>query len=320
MKTIGIVRPASGVEGGNHVTAERWEKRFRELELDVFVEERWSGRDADVLVALHAEKSRESVERFRKARKKAPLVVAIAGTDLYGEGAPSESVQRSLLLASRIVVLQPRAIHDLPAKVRERVRVVHQSVALPESRPAKVTDAFQVAAVAHLRAVKDPMLPAEAARELPAASRARIVLAGDVLDAPMRGALEREVATNPRFRWLGPRPHAETLDLLASSHVFVTSSRHEGGSNVVSEALALGLPVLATRIPGNVGMLGEDHPGFFPVGDARALAHLMERAERTKEFLAELEGCSRERAWTTDPELERESWRALLAELQGEAT
>ena len=315
MKTIGIVRPASGVEGGNHVTAGRWERRFRELDFDVFVEEQWSGREVDVLVALHAAKSRESVERFRKARKKNPLVVAVAGTDLYGEGAPSEAAKRSFHFASRVVVLQPRAIHDLPASVRERARVVHQSVDLPESRATKVTDAFQVAAVAHLRAVKDPLLPAEAARALPATSRARIVLAGGVLDTSMRAAVEREIATNPRFRWLGALSHAATLDLLASSHAFVASSRHEGGSNVVSEALALGLPILATRIPGNVGMLGEDHPGLFPAGDARALAGLMDRAERSKEFLGELEGCSRERAWTTDPELERESWRSILGEL-----
>jgi len=315
VKTIGIVRPASGVEGGNHVTAERWGKRFRELGFDVFVEERWSGREADVLVALHAARSRESVERFRKARKKAPLVVAVAGTDLYGEGAPSGEAKRSLLLASRVAVLQPRSIQDLPAEVRGRARVVHQSVELPESRVAKVADAFQVAAVAHLRAVKDPLLPAEAARALPATSRARVVLAGGVIDASMRVAAEREIAANSRFRWLGALSHAATLDMLASSHALVASSRHEGGSNVVSEALALGLPILATRIPGNVGMLGEDHPGFFPAGDARALAELIDRAERSKEFLAELEGCSRERAWTTDPELERESWRALLGEL-----
>jgi glycosyltransferase involved in cell wall biosynthesis len=226
--------------------------------------------------------------------------------------------KRSLLHASRIVVLQPRAIEDLPADVRARARVVHQSVDLPESREAKVTDAFQVAAVAHVRAVKDPLLPAEAARALPPSSRVRVVLAGGLLDASMRKALDREIATNPRFRWIGNVPRAATLDLLASSHLFVASSRHEGGSNVVSEALALELPILATRIPGNVGMLGEDHPGLFAAGDAGALARLLDRAERSKEFLAELEGCSRERAWTTDPELERESWRAVLAELPEE--
>lgn len=315
MKTIGIVRPTSGLEGGNAVTAERWAQIFRGLDFEVFTEDAWSGRPADALVALHAEKSHASIARFRKERREAPLVVAAAGTDLYSDGKLPDAAKRSFLLASRVVVLQPRAVLDLPAEARARARVVHQSVALPAARPPKAADAFQVAVVAHVRAVKDPLLAAAAARELAPGSRVRVVLAGGLLEESMRAELDRERTTNPRFRWLGSRPHAETLDLLAASHLFASTSRHEGGSNAVSEALALGLPILATRIPGNVGMLGEDHPGLFPAGEAGALAELLERAEASRAFLAELEGCSRERAWTTDPDLEVESWRMLLAEL-----
>jgi len=315
VKTIGIVRPTSGVEGGNAVTAERWTAILRGLGFEVFVEDAWSGRPADLLVALHAEKSHASAARFRKERKKAPLVVAAAGTDLHANGKMSDAAKRSFQLATRVVVLQPRAVLELPAGVRERARVVHQSVALPATRPLRASDAFQVAVVAHVRAVKDPLLAAAAARELPASSRVRVVLVGGLLEESMRAPLEHERATNPRFRWLDRRSHAETLDLLAASHVFVSSSRHEGGANAVSEALALDLPILATRIPGNVGMLGEDHPGLFPVGAAGALAELLARAEASPTFLAELEGCSRERAWTTDPDLEIESWRMLLGEL-----
>ena len=51
-------------------------------------------------------------------------------------------------------------------------------------------------------------------------------------------------------------------------------------------------------------------------GDAAALAELMHRVETSRAFQAELEGCSHERAWITDPKLELESWRALLAELE----
>ena len=315
MKTIGIVRPEHALEGGNRVTADRWERIFRALDLEPFQEEDWSGREADALVVLHAKKGHASAARYRREHPRRPLVVAAAGTDLYGDDAPSDEAKRAFRLASKIVVLQPHAVRDLPAEVRERARVVHQSVEVPERLVPKVESAFQVAVVAHLRPVKDPLLAAAAARELPTASRVRVVLAGGLLEASMRAELDREVASNPRFRWLGSRPHAETLGLLAASRLFVSSSRHEGGANSVSEALALGLPILATRIPGNVGMLGEDHPGLFPVGDRVALARLLERAETSRGFLAELEGCSRERAWTTDPELEVESWRALLAEV-----
>ena len=56
----------------------------------------------------------------------------------------------------------------------------------------------------------------------------------------------------------------------------VISSRLEGGANVVCEALRIGVPILASRIPGNVGLLGESYAGYFPVGDARALARLLD--------------------------------------------
>ena len=76
-----------------------------------------------------------------------------------------------------------------------------------------------------------------------------------------------------------------------------------------------GVPVVSTRIPGSVGLLGEDYPGYFPVGDAHALAATLTRAETDASYLADLaERCEELRAAFT-PEREREAWRGLLAEL-----
>jgi glycosyltransferase involved in cell wall biosynthesis len=58
----------------------------------------------------------------------------------------------------------------------------------------------------------------------------------------------------------------------------------EGGANVVSEAIRIGVPVLASRIPGNVGLLGAGYPGYFPPGDAAALAALLARAQADAGF------------------------------------
>ena len=71
------------------------------------------------------------------------------------------------------------------------------------------------------------------------------------------------------------------------------SSRLEGGANVVSEAIVLGVPVLASNIPGNVGMLGADYPGYYTCGDAKALARLMGRAE-SEPALSNIDQPSRE--------------------------
>ncbi len=64
--------------------------------------------------------------------------------------------------------------------------------------------------------------------------------------------------------------------------------RGEGGANVLSEALAASVPILATRIPGSVGILGPEYPGYFPVGDTEALAALLWRAETDRDFRAAL--------------------------------
>jgi len=299
------------------VTAARWAGIFRELGWQTFEEADWSGRPCDVLVALHARHGSGSIARFAREHPDRPRIVAAAGTDLYGDAPISPEARDSFLLATRIVVLQPRAIERLPEAARARARVIRQSVEVPAHRPPKAADAFQVASIAHLRPVKDPLLPARASRLLPAASRVRIVHVGGVLDPSLRADVERETRENPRFRWLGERPREEALDLLARSHLFVSSSRHEGGSNAVSEALALGVPVLATAIPGSIGLLGEDHPGLYPVGDARRLADLLLLAEADPRFLAALAERSTALAPLTDPARELESWRALLAEVTG---
>jgi glycosyltransferase involved in cell wall biosynthesis len=95
----------------------------------------------------------------------------------------------------------------------------------------------------------------------------------------------------------------------------VLSSIMEGGANVVSEAVVAGVPVLASAIPGSIGLLGRDYPGYFPVGDAAALARLMRRAEEEPAFRAALERHCATRAPLFAPERERQAWRALLARL-----
>jgi glycosyltransferase involved in cell wall biosynthesis len=93
------------------------------------------------------------------------------------------------------------------------------------------------------------------------------------------------------------------------------TSRMEGGSNVLCEALAAGVPVVASRIPGLVGTLGEDFAGYFEAGDTEGLAALMSRAERDRGFYDALARHVAARAQLASPERERQAWAALLAEV-----
>ncbi len=99
------------------------------------------------------------------------------------------------------------------------------------------------------------------------------------------------------------------------SRAMVLSSRMEGGANVVSEAIVAHLAVLSTRIAGSIGMLGDDHPGYFEVGDSEELAALLEKCETDPAFLRRLAARSRRLAPLYDPLREEEAWRALLGEI-----
>jgi len=317
-RTIGIINPVPQLRGGNRVTALRWARIFRRLGWKVFQEESWSGRACDLLVALHARRSNSSVVRFRREHASLPIIVAATGTDVYSDVADTGEARESFGCATRIVVLQPLSVEKLPEEVRMRARVVYQSVSPPRRRPAQLKDVFEVCTIAHLRPIKDPLRPALAARLLPASSKIRVVHLGGLIDEFMRDDLERERRDNPRFRWLGNRPRAETLETLARSRLLISSSRHEGGSNAISEALAFGVPILTTRIPGSLGLLGEDYPGTFAVEDTQGLADLMLRAETDGRFYHELEEACRARIYLTDPAQELESWRELLNETLAE--
>jgi glycosyltransferase involved in cell wall biosynthesis len=142
-----------------------------------------------------------------------------------------------------------------------------------------------------------------------------IIQIGRALDARLEKWAARENARNPRYRWLGELSHGKTRRHLASSHLLALTSRMEGSSNVLSEALASSVPVIASRIPGLVGTLGEHYPGYFPAGDTRALARFMRRAEADLRFYETLKArCARVKHLVS-PERERSAWRRLLKEL-----
>ena len=94
----------------------------------------------------------------------------------------------------------------------------------------------------------------------------------------LRAAAREAAARDARFVWTGPLPRADALRRLGACNLHLITSRAEGGSNVLSEAVALGVPTLTTAIDGSLGILGEDYPGAFPPGDAAALARALEQA------------------------------------------
>lgn len=313
---IRIVSPATpGVTTGNRVTATRWSRHLRALGHEVRITAAYARGPCELLIALHAGKSAASVARYATNHPDRPIVVALTGTDVYGDVHHDPTAIATLRRASRIVALQPLATVELPPELRDRVHVIYQSVRGPRMSPASRADAFEACVVGHLREVKDPFLAARAMRVVPSDSRVCVIHVGAPLDKQLEAAARRETHENPRYEWIGPLSRSRTLQAIARARVLVLTSRMEGGANVVSEAAVCGTPVLSTHIAGSIGLLGEDYPGYFPVGNAKALAHLLSRAESDPAYLDELTSRCRAVAPSFDPSRERAAWKSLLASL-----
>ncbi len=314
---ITVITPAAArSRSGNRVTAVRQARLLQDLGHRVRVAQSLDAGHADLLVAIHAWRSREAVAAWRARWPRRPLVVLLAGTDVYRfQHSHPEETLASMAAADRLVGLHDLVAGDVPARFASKLRVIHQSARpLPgPRRPSRRT--FDVCVVGHLREEKDPLRAALAARTLPGSSRLRVVHLGKAHDTAWAEAARAEMAENPRYLWRGEVPHGEVRRRFARCHAMVMSSRMEGGANVVSEAVVADLPVLASGISGNVGLLGEEHPAYYPAGDTAALASLLARAEREAGFLEHVRTHAATRAHLFRPERERQRWSALLTEL-----
>src|SRR5713101_2290159 len=324
---IGIVTPAPpNSRSGNRITAVRWAKILRQLGNRVSILQTYGSTPYDLLVALHARRSYPSIIKFHRQNPQAQIIVALTGTDLYRDLRTNHRAQKSLEIANRIVVLQPKALEKLRPAWRDKARVIYQSVEAFRGSASKTkankahldersNGSFDVCVIGHLRAVKDPFRAALAARSLPSSSRIRILQMGSAMSDGMAARARKEMRANPRYEWLGELPRSHVRRILAKSRLNVVPSRIEGGANVVSEAITASVPILASRIDGNVGILGADYPGLFAVGDTQQLARLLARAESDREYLGGLRDRSKKLTPLFDPTREEKSWADLISEL-----
>ena len=284
--SLAIVSPAlAAANNGNWQTAQRWASFLTGL-CETRIVTSWPDGPAAAgdraMIALHARRSAYAIEAWASSRDGGALAVVLTGTDLYRDIAADDSARRSLALAGHLVVLQELGVKALPRPYRAKAQVIYQSVTVLPT-VAKAGDHVLAVMVGHLRDVKSPQTLFEAARllrERPGIVIHHIGRAEDGEWAERARATERDC---PNYRWLGPLPHDDTRRAIQSAHVLVHTSAMEGGAHVIMEAVCSGTPVLASRVDGNVGMLGADYAGYFPHGDAKMLARLLDACRDSQE-------------------------------------
>jgi sugar transferase (PEP-CTERM/EpsH1 system associated) len=154
-----------------------------------------------------------------------------------------------------------------------------------------------VGTVGRMQAVKNQLLLARAFVRMLVLNpglraRARLVLVGD---GPMLAQCraELEAAGVAELAWL-PGERSDVAEVMRCLSLFVLPSLAEGISNTILEAMASGLPVLATQVGGNAELVMPGHTGWLvPSDDVDAMAHALAAAAQDEERAAGLGGVAR---------------------------
>ncbi len=302
---IGIVSPAGVTKrSGNARTAARYARFLLSDGHRFLLLAHGDGEPRDVLIALHAHKSAGAALQFARRSTQGRLVVVLTGTDLYRDLARSKRAQSALEAAHAIVTLHPLAARHLARHLRRKAVAIVQSATVPARARARTRGPLRAVVLGHLRAEKDPFRTAYALRRL-AGEPICVTQAGAALSERFAQSARALALADSRYRWLGDIDHAAALRLLTGSDVLVLSSKMEGGANVLSEAIAAGVAVVASRIEGTLGILGPGYGGYFDVGDTAGCAALLELAVRDRAFLSGLRKQVRSKRALVAPQRER---------------
>lgn len=301
---------------GNSTSADRLQRIFQQGGMSVAMEEVWySGVEARCLVALNARRSAGAVAEFKDACPEGRVVVLLTGTDINHPEAQDEhsETRRTMRDADCLVVLHEKALDAVPVSEREKCQVIYPSVELEDglSHEGGGEDVFEVIMAGNVRAEKNAPLVLAACAQLPEHSKVVVRLYGDA-EGELAQLLLAATAGSSPFQWKGKTDHASLMRVMAHADLLLNSSVQEGGANAVCEAACLGLPVLASDVDGNVGMLGSDYGGYFSSESVSDLLELLQRVSTDREFYQSLKSQLKVRAAMFTFEEEMKVWLQLI--------
>lgn len=295
-------------------TLTRWSGVLTGLGHRVSVSSRLPGAGPDALLAMSPVENAGTLATLAQLPDRAPLAIVLNGLDPAGRGLELPQVVRALAYSDALVVFHEAGRSRLTRGLRARARIVPRP-ALPAARPSpNRADTFEVASFGSI-ADSEPVPSARVARALPGGAGIQVLHAGAAQDERRRFDALRESETNPAWRWLGAVPRGESVLALARARILLQLGPADELANPITEALAAGVGVLATREGCNVGLLGEEHPGLVAVGDLAEAARRLAFARTERRYLQLLRDASSARAERVQPAAERRALRALLQRL-----
>jgi len=259
-------------------------------------------RESDLLLANWAPSGAVGGVAARAAG--VPLVTVLRGEDVTALARSRwrrAAVAAALARSDRIVCVS-EAIRDAVIRAfprhRDRIVFIPNGVAAadPPHRPRRRGAPLTAITVGSLVPRKRLDTVLHAVASLPREDAVQVLVVGD---GPQRSELERlasSLGLVRRVRFTGMVAPEEVPRRLATADVFVLASESEGRPNALLEAMAAGLPVVATRIPGVRELVDHGVTGFlFDVGDAAGLAAALGRLRDDPGLRARLGAAGRRR-------------------------
>ena len=314
---INLITPAKKhTKNGNRTSIVRWAKILRNLGHNTQINTEYDGAACDIMIALHAWHSADAINLYKTKYPKGPLIVALGGTDVntFLRTDPNVTLL-SMEKADLLVCLHDQISEALPKHLIKKLHVIVQSATPLKMHRNPSKRNFDICVIGHLRDEKDPLRTAIAVRLLNKSSKIRVFHLGKAHNEAWAEAAKKEQTKNPRYHWMGEVTASQVHREFIKTQLMVLSSNQEGGANVISEAIVAGVPIIASIIPGNTGLLGHDYPGLYPVRSEKALAKLLQKAETSPEFLTQLyQACHKLKSRFT-PEREAASWARVIENL-----
>ena len=314
---INLITPANKyTKNGNRTSIVRWAKFLKSYGHNTQINTEYDGSACDIMIALHAWHSAEAINLYKAKYPKGPLIVALGGTDVntFLKTDPNVTLP-AMEKADALVCLHDQIGEALPQHLTKKLHIIVQSALPLKQRRNPSKRNFDICVIGHLRDEKDPLRTAMAVRLLDKSSKIRVFHLGKAHNEAWATAAKKEQLENPRYHWLGEVTAAQVRREFIKTQLMVLSSNQEGGANVISEAIVAGVPIIASNIPGNSGLLGHNYPGLYPVRNEKALSILLQKAETNPDFLSQLhQACYKLKPRFT-PEREAEAWAKLIENL-----